>query len=231
MGVDRRREVLGGQRRLDREGAFRDQLARAGADDPDAEHAPGVGVRDQLRQSVTPAERRRTPGGRPLELRDPDRASLAQGLGLREPAPRDLGVGEDDGRYDDGVERRGPTRDRLGGDLALAHRAVGEHRLAGDVADGPDARVGGAAPLVYGDEAVRVGPDTRRLETQLRADGAAADGDEHAVEGDGGPLAEARLELRCLLVERRHLRAEPERHVDRFALALETQEHGTVTYG
>src|SRR5207244_1514417 len=120
-----------------------------------------------------------------------------------------------------------PTRDRLGSHLALAHRAVGEHRLAGDVADGPDARVGGAAPLVYGDEAVRVGPDTRRLETQLRADGAAPDGDEHAVEGDRVALAEARLDLRSLLVERRHLRAETDLHEELFAMARErrSEEH------
>src|SRR5713226_1471095 len=175
--------------------------------------------------SPAPGPTMPTPSTRPVS------ASLAQRLGLGEPAPRDLGVGEDDGRDDDGVERRGPTRDRLGGDLALAHRAVGEHRLARDVADGPDARVGGAAPLVYGDETVRVGPGARRLETELRADGAPPDGDEHAVEGDGVALAEARLDLRSLLVQRRHLRAETDLHEELLAMARERLDEVAVHAG
>ena len=46
---------------------------------------------------------------------------------------------------------------RLRRHLALPHRAVGEHRLAGDVADRVDVRVGGAAALVDLDEAAALG--------------------------------------------------------------------------
>src|SRR5439155_276788 len=74
-------------------------------------------------------------------------------------------------------------------------------------------------------------PDTRRLETQLRADGAAPDGDEHAVEGGGVPLAEARLDLRSLLVERRHLRAETDLHEELFAMARERLDEVAVHAG
>src|SRR5204863_412989 len=55
MSMDRRREILGGQRRLDREGAFGDQLTRPWADDPDAEHAASVGVGHELRVAIAEA--------------------------------------------------------------------------------------------------------------------------------------------------------------------------------
>ena len=63
-------------RHLDGEHAFGDQLARAGADDADAEDAFGVGIDDELGQAVRPIDRERAAERRPRELRDLDLATL-----------------------------------------------------------------------------------------------------------------------------------------------------------
>ena len=84
--------------------------------------------------------------------RDLHRLPGRRGGRLGEAAPGDLGIGEHDGGDDDVVERDGPAGDRFGHDLTLAHRAVGQHRLAGGVAHRPHVRVGGPAALVHLDE-------------------------------------------------------------------------------
>src|SRR5207244_67865 len=70
----------------------------------------------------------------------------------------------------------------------------------------------GAGPRASGGAAARGGRGTRRGETQLGAGGAAPARDAPVPEGDCVLLAEARLDLRFLLVERRHLRAETDLH-------------------
>jgi len=57
------------------------------------------------------------------------------------------------------------TGDRLGNDLALLHRPVGQHRLTGDVADGPHVPHRGVAPLADRDRcAVRGGLPSAAIE-------------------------------------------------------------------
>src|SRR5262249_59217824 len=96
---------------------------------------------------------------------------------------------------------RGPPGDGLGGHLALAHRTMREHRLAGRVADGTDARICRRAARVDLDEAARVLPGARGLQTKTLRERTAADGDERAVErrpraGEGGLDAARRLAQR-----------------------------------
>ena len=70
MRMNRQLEVGRVRAHLDREHAFRDQFARAGADETDAEETLGLGIENQLGQAVGAIERdgaaRRAPG----KLRD-----------------------------------------------------------------------------------------------------------------------------------------------------------------
>src|SRR5439155_22593844 len=90
------------------------------------------------------------------------------------------------------VEGRGKRGDRLGRDLALAHGAVGQHRLAGGVADGEDPRLDRRTAGVDLDEAAGVLFRARRLEPDALGERPAADGDQHAVERRRG-TADRRL--------------------------------------
>src|SRR5215472_8450301 len=83
------------------------------------------------------------------------------------------------------LSKAGPARDALGRHFALAHGPVGEHGLAGDVADGVEMRVARPAALVDGHEAPLGERGPGRLETQRFRDGAPADRHQHAVEGLG----------------------------------------------
>ena len=59
---------------------------------------------------------------------------------------------------------------------------MGEHRLAGHVADREDVRLGSTALRVHLDEPARVDLHVGAFEAERGAVGAAADGDEHLVE-------------------------------------------------
>ena len=105
--VDRERDVLGVRAHLDRVHGLGDQLAGVDADDAGAEHAPRLGLDDELRQPVrrgpAPARGRTPPTGTsPTSYLD------AVGLRLRlgQPDPGDLGVGVGDRRDRARVERR-----------------------------------------------------------------------------------------------------------------------------
>ena len=87
---------------------------------------------------------------------------------------------------------------------------MGEHRLAGDVADRVDRRIRGATALVDRNDAARVDAGAGRLEPQAGADRRAADRDQHAVERLDRVAAEAGLDRRAPLRERRHRGAEPD---------------------
>ena len=108
--------------------------------------------------------------------------ALLLGLALGEAGPGDLRVGVDHGRDGAVVEGRRVAGDDLGGDLRLAAGLVGEHRAGGDVADGEDARVVGAAGLVGADDALVVHDDLGVLEAEVGGVGLAADGDQDLVE-------------------------------------------------
>ena len=60
--------------------AFGDHLAGADADDPDAEHALGLRVEDDLGQPVGATDRRGAAGGAPRELGDLVRDVVPLGL-------------------------------------------------------------------------------------------------------------------------------------------------------
>ena len=68
------------------------------------------------------------------------------------------------------------------GDPALVRRLVSQHRLADDVADGEDRRLGGPQLLVDDDEAALVDTDASLVEARHAGVGPAADRHEHAVE-------------------------------------------------
>ncbi len=63
--------------------------------------------------------------------------------------------------------------DGLGRDQALRDRLVGQHRLAGGVADGEDPRIGGAALRVHHDEPAPVSLGARVLEPEIVGGGTA----------------------------------------------------------
>ena len=94
--MDRHPQIRGRGAHLDRKDAFRDQLPCTGTDDADAEDALGLGIDDELRHAVGAVQRDRAARGRPGKARDRDFTILFRRLCLGEPAPRQLGVGEDD---------------------------------------------------------------------------------------------------------------------------------------
>ena len=126
--------------------------------------------------------------------------------------------------------------------LAIVHRLVRRHRLAGDIADGEDVRHAGAHLAVDGDEAACVGRDARRFQRERRAVGPPARRLEdevvcaldrrHAGDGDGDAvwsrdgLFDARAEedvtepARVLLAPDRHRVA-----VDADEQAVEPLDH------
>ena len=61
MRMDRQLEIGGVRAHLDREDAFGDQFAGAGADQADAEQALGRGIENQLGQAIGAVERNRPP--------------------------------------------------------------------------------------------------------------------------------------------------------------------------
>src|SRR5262249_30846151 len=118
---------------------------------------------------VRAAQRRRPAGSGPVEAGDLDLASLLLGLVLRQPRPGDLWVGEDDGRNRAWVPHHRLPLDDLHGEFRLVRRLVGQHWLAGDVADREDVRIAGAALLVDDDEALLGDVDARLVEAELDA--------------------------------------------------------------
>ena len=102
---------------------------------------------------------------------------------LAEAAPGDLGVGEDHGRHRQRLEGGGLIADGVDRDGGLVARLVREHRLAGDIADGEDVGLGGAALEVGFDETALVDQRAGLLQSQSGAVGAASGGDQYAVVG------------------------------------------------
>ena len=132
---------------------------------------------------------------------------------LRRQADRDdLGIGEaDDG---DGALVPAPAvaGDDLGHHLALRHGAMGQHRLAGDVAYGEDAAHRGAALVVHADGAAgHVEVDLLQPPALRRRP--AADGDQHVIGGQA-LVAGARLDQQRVLLRRQALRLRPGHHRD-----------------
>ena len=113
------------------------------------------GIDDPLGQPFGAADGLRPAAGGPGKLGHLDRAALALGLGFGQPGPGDFRIGEDDGGNRLRLERGRLAGQRLDGHFAFVGRLVGQHRLAGHVADGQDVRIGRAALAIDDDEALR----------------------------------------------------------------------------
>ncbi len=105
---------------------------------------------------------------------------------LCQSGPGDLRLGEHNCRDSAVVVDGFATSNYFGNDNALSHGSVSQHGLPGDIADGKDAFVGGAALIVDGAEAMLVDGDLRGVQCQAIAVGATADRDEHFVELGAG---------------------------------------------
>ena len=87
---------------------------------------------------------------------------VALGLRLGQAAPGQLGIGEDHRRNRARLVGHLVAGDGLDGNLGFVGGLVRQHRLAGDVADGVERRLGGPALRVDDDEALLVDLDARR---------------------------------------------------------------------
>ena len=81
------------------------------------------------------------------------------------------------------VEGALPAGDDLGDHFALRHRTMGEHRLAGHVADRPDVAHRGRAFVIDVDERA-AHRKIKRLQSEAVRAGAATDRDQDLVSGD-----------------------------------------------
>ena len=122
------------------------------------------------------------PGCGPGKFGDGDFASLFFGLRFGEAGPRDFRIGEDDGGNRVWLEGDFVAGDGFDGGAAFVHGFVGEHRFAGDVADGVDGGVGGLALAVDFDESLLIDFDFCFVEAGDFGIGAASDGHQHAIE-------------------------------------------------
>ena len=133
------------------------------------------GIDDPLGQPFGAADGLRPAAGRPGELGHFDRAALALGLGFGEPGPGDFRIGEDHGGNRLRLEGRRLAGQGFDGHLAFVGRLVGQHRLAGHVADGQNVRIGRAPLRIDDDEAALVDLDLGLLQPQPGAVGPPAD--------------------------------------------------------
>ncbi len=124
-----------------------------------------------------------------------EREEAGQDLAMRRPrrfgrqAHRDdLRVGEADRRDRAMVEGALFPGDDLGDHFALRHRAMGEHRLAGHIADRPDVAHRGRASVVDADERPRHG-QVEPFEPEAFGARPAPDRDQDLVRGDRRLLA------------------------------------------
>ena len=179
--VDAEGKVLRGRAHLDGEHALGDEFARAVPDDAHAQHALGGGVNDELRETVSAVEGQRAAARAPRELRHGDFDAFGLRLSFGKAAPRDLGVGEDDGGDDGFVRAARFAGDDFHGGAGLARGLVREHHAARDVANGVDGWVAGLLLVVDDEEALFVELGLGVFEAEVVAVRRAAHGDEDAV--------------------------------------------------
>src|SRR5690606_20931692 len=113
----------------------------------------------------------------------------------------------------------------------FVRRLVGEHRLAGDVADGEDVLVAGALLAVHFDETAIVHGDAGIFQPQVGAVGPPTHADEHAVKlAADGPLLALHVHLDALarVAHAGHFRAQVDRVEEAFEAALQRLDQVAV---
>src|SRR5580658_203369 len=162
--------------------AFGDQFARARAHNPDAQHAFGLRIDQQLGETFGAVDGDGTARRGPWKLGYGDLAALFFGLRFGEAGPCDFGIGEDDRGNRVRFEGNFVAGDGFDGGAAFVHRLVGQHRFAGYVADGVDHGIGGLALLVDFDESLLVDFDFRLIEAGDLGVRTASYRHQHAIE-------------------------------------------------
>ena len=206
VGLDRQRDIFKASAHLERQGKRGREFGDAGADGVNSQNHIVVGARDDAHEALVVLQRHRPAIGAEGKPADADFAVRRLcGVG-REPDGDDLRVGEADRGNGDAVEGALLAGDDLRHHLALRHRPVGEHRLAGHVADRPDVAHRSRALIVDAHERA-AHRQIELLQVETAGAGASADGDQHLVGGDR-PLLTVRLrDLQRALGERNRLRA------------------------
>ena len=192
VGVDGERDVLEPRAHFERKRKGGRELRDAGADGMDAEHDMVVGARDDAHEALVVLQRHGPAVGAERKMADADLAMRGLGGVGREPHGDDLRVGEADRRNGDAIEGALLAGDDLGDHFALRHRTMGEHRLAGYVADRPDVAHRGRACRVDAHERA-AHREVKRLEAEAARARAPADRDQNLVGGDRALLAVYRL--------------------------------------
>src|SRR5690606_17662120 len=142
-------EVVGGALELHRQHALVDQFGHVGADQVQAQHAVGLGVREHLHEAGRLGHRHRA-----ADRREREAAGLVGNafglellLGLADPGDLRLGVDDPRDRVEVDVARQ--AGDQLGHGDAFLEALVRQHRAAHAVADRPDTVHAGVAVLVH----------------------------------------------------------------------------------
>ena len=169
------------------------------ADDVHAEHAVGLGIGQNLHETVGRRHRPRPPVGGEGEAADRVIDSGLLKRLLRQPDGGDLGRGVDHAGDRIVVHVRGLPRDDLGGGDPFFLGLVREHRPGDHVADGVDAWRAGLEALVDLDAALPVQRDAHAVEAEAFRVGPAADRHQHHVHIE-----------RCGLTARDRLHGEPD---------------------
>ena len=188
MGVDGERDVFEARAHFQRERKGGREFGDAGADGLDSEHDMVVGARDDAHEAVVVLQRHGAAIGAERKMADANFAMRGLGGVGREPHGDDLGIGEADRGNGDMIEGALLAGDDLGDHFALRHRAMGEHRLAGHVADRPDVAHRSGACLVDAHERA-AHRQIERLEAEAGRARAPADRDQHLVGGNRALLA------------------------------------------
>ena len=179
MRVNRLHQVASRAAHLDGQHPLRDQFARARADDANTKHRVGLRIDQYFRQAVGPSQGVGPAAGNPGVPADFDGLARDGQIVLRQARPRNLRVGEDDGRDGPRGEERGLAVQGFDRHLALMAGAVGEHRLAADVADCEQVRVGSPLLAIDLDEALGRHHRLRVLQAEPVGVGATSHGHEH----------------------------------------------------
>ena len=124
MRMDRLSDVGHFTAHLDCQRGLGDELASAGADDADAEHALGVGINEDFSQSLRPTQRDRATTGGPGVNGDFDFAADCLRVLFGESTPGDFRVGKHDGWNRQAIKSDGFAGEHLGGDAAFVRCLV-----------------------------------------------------------------------------------------------------------